>query len=93
MGCDLLHLQGGYCARNIYLCAQEPARQALINVMVTRRDVARMVNRSVALVTIDSLGKVVDGMYMKRSEQYHRHIYRQYHPGKQSLFASDAVMC
>ena len=92
MGCDLLHHMADYRAGNINLCAQESARQALINVMVTCRDVARMVNRSVALVTIDSLGEIVDGMHMERSKQYHRHIYRQHNPSKPSLLASDAVM-
>lgn len=77
LGRDLLHHQAGHRAGNIDLCAQEPTRQALINMMVACRDVARMVNCSVALVTIDSPGEIVDGMHMKRSKQHHRHIYRQ----------------
>ena len=77
MGRDLLHHQAGRREGNIYLCAEEPARQALVNVMVACRDVPRMVNRSVALITIDSPGEIVDGMHMKRSKQHNRHIYRQ----------------
>ena len=93
MGCERLYHIAGYRARDIYLCAEESARQALINVVVACSDVARMVDSSVALVTIDSLGEIVERMHMKRSQQHHRHIYRQYHPGKQSLLASEAVMC
>ena len=93
MGCErLYHIAGGR-AGNIYLCAEESARQALINVVVACGDVARMVDSSMALVAIDNLGKIVEGMDMKRSQQHHRHIDRQYHPGKQSLPASEAVMC
>lgn len=77
MGCDLLHHHAGRREGNIYLCAEEPARQALVNVMVACCDVARMMNRSVALITIDSPGEIVDGMHMKRSKQHNRHIYRQ----------------
>ena len=92
MGCErLYHIAGGR-AGNIYLCAEESARQALINVVVACSDVARMVDSSVALVTIDSLGEIVDGMHMERSKQHHRHIYRQHNPRKPSLLASDAVM-
>ena len=93
MNCYLLHHKGGYRAGYIYLCAEETARQALINVMDAYGEVPRMVSRSVALVAIDSPGEVVDGMHMKRSQQHHRHIYRQYYPGKQLLPASDIVMC
>ena len=57
--CRLLHHKVGDHARNIYLCAEETARQALINVMVAGSDVARVVNRSVALVAVNSLGKLV----------------------------------
>ena len=91
--CSLLHHLDGCRAGDINMGAQETARQALINVMADSGDVARVVNRGVALIAIDSLGEIVGGMYMKRSKQHHRHIDRQYHPGKQPLFASDAVMC
>ena len=56
-------------------------------------DVARMVDSSMALVAIDSLGEIVERMHMKRSQQHHRHIDQQYYPGKQLLPASEAVMC
>ena len=93
MVCRLLHHKVGDHAGNIYLCAEETARQALINVMVACGDVPRMMDRSMALVTIDSFGELVEGMYMKRSKQHHRHIYQQYNPRKQLLPASNAVMC
>ena len=93
MGCDLLHHHAGRREGNIYLCAEEPARQALVNVMVACRDVARMVNRSVAFNAVNRLGDTDGGVHMERSKQHHRHIYRQYHPRKQPLLASDAVMC
>ena len=88
----LLHHQGGYRAGNIYLCAEEAARQAFINVVAACGDVSRVVNRCVALIAIDRTGEVADGMYMKRSKQHHRHIYQQDDPGKQLLPESDAVM-
>ena len=70
------HHNGGYRAGNIYLSAEEPARQALINVMVAGSDVTRVVNRSVALIAVNNPGEVVDGVHMKRSKQHHRHIDR-----------------
>ena len=76
MGCERLYHIAGYRARDIYLCAEESARQALINVVVACSDVARMVDSSMALVAIDNLGKIVEGMDMKRSQQHHRHIDR-----------------
>ena len=93
MSCYLLHHKGGYRAGNIYLCAEEAARQALINVVGACCDVSRVVNRSVALIAVDNPGEVVEGVHMKRSKQHHRHIYQQDNPGKQLLPASDAVMC
>lgn len=92
MSCYLLHHKDGYRAGYIYLCAEEPTRQALINVVAACGDVSRVVNRSVALIAINKTGEVADGMYMKRSKQHHRHIYQQDNPGKQLLPASDAVM-
>ena len=44
MDCRLLHHKVGGQAGNIYLCAEETARQALINVMAACGDVARVVN-------------------------------------------------
>ena len=93
MGCKRLYHKAGYRARDIYLCAQESARQALINVMVACGNVTRMANHSMALVTINSLGEVVCGMDMKRSKQHHRHINQQYHPRKHLLPGCDAIMC
>ena len=60
MGCERLYHIAGYRARDIYLCAKESARQALINVVVACGDVARMVNSSMALNAIDSRGVVVE---------------------------------
>ena len=74
LGCKRLYHKAGYRAGNINLCAEESARQALINVVVTCGDVTRMVDCSMALVAIDSLGEIVERMYMKRSQQHHRHI-------------------
>ena len=59
IACKRLFYKAGGRAGNIYLCAEESARQALINVVVACGDVARMVDSSVALVAIDSLGKIV----------------------------------
>ncbi len=92
MSCYLLRHEGGYRAGNIYLCAEEPARQALINMVVACSDVARMVNRSVALIAVNNPGEVIESMDMKRSKQHHRHIDQQHNPGEQPLPASDAVM-
>ena len=78
MSCYLLHHEGGYRAGNIYLCAEETARQALINVMVACGDVARVVNSrmALALLAVYCLGEIVKRMHMKRSKQHHRHIDR-----------------
>lgn len=54
MSCYLLHHEGGYSAGNIYLCTEEPARQALINMVVACSDVARVMNRSVALIAVNN---------------------------------------
>ena len=93
LGRKRLYHKAGYRAGNINLRAEESARQALINVVVACGDVARMVDCSMALVAIDSLGEIVERMHMKRSQQHHRHIDQQYYPGKQLLPASVAVMC
>jgi hypothetical protein len=74
--CNLLHHQGGYCAGNINLRVEEPARQTLINVVAANSDVARVVHRGMALA-IYSRGELVEGMHMKRRKQHHRHIYQQ----------------
>lgn len=92
MRCYLLHHKGGYRAGNIYLCAEEPARQALINMVVACSDVSRVMNRSVALIAVNNPGEVIECMDMKRSKQQHRHIDQQHNPGEQPLPASDAVM-
>ena len=78
MDCRLLHHKVGDHAGNIYLCAEETARQALINVMVACGDVARVVNScmALALLAVYCLGEIVKRMHMKRSKQHHRHIDR-----------------
>ena len=93
MSCYLLHHKGGCRAGNIYLCAEEPAKQARVDVVAACGDVTRMVDRSMALIAINSPGEVVDGVYMKRREQQHRHIDQQENPGKHLLPVCDAVMC
>ena len=93
MDCNLLCNMARYRAGHINLCAEEAARQALINVVGACGDVARVVNRGVTLVAVDCLGELVEGMHMKRSEQHHRHIDRQHDPRKQLLPAGDAVLC
>ena len=78
MDCRLLHHKVGDHAGNIYLCAEETARQALINVMVASGDVARVVSgcMALALLAVYCLGEIVKRMHMKRSKQHHRHIDR-----------------
>ena len=93
MDCNLLCHMASYRAGHINLCAEEAARQALINVVGACGDVARVVYRGVTLVAVDSSGELVEGMHMKRSEQHHRNIDRQHDPRKQLLPAGDAVMC
>ncbi len=90
---NLLCHMARYRAGHINLCAEEAARQAFINVVTACSDVTRVVYCGVTLVAVDCLGVLVEGMHMKRSKQHHRHIDRQYHPGKQSLPAGNAVMC
>ena len=60
VGCNWLHHKGCYHVGDIYLRAEEAARQAIIDVMAACSDVARMVNSSMALNAIDSRGVVVE---------------------------------
>ena len=77
LGCKRFYHKAGCRAGNINLCAEKTARQALINVVVACGDVARMVDCSMALVAIDSLGEIVERMHMKRSQLNLRLIGRK----------------
>ena len=60
MSCNWLHHKGCYHVGDIYLRAEEAARQAIIDVMAASGDMTRMVNSSMALNAIDSRGVVVE---------------------------------
>ena len=56
---DLLHHKAGNRMGHINLCAQEAARQAVVEVVLADSDVARVVDRRVTLVTANRLGEIV----------------------------------